>query len=108
MIAARKILQSQYMIVLPYIVSSKVEKLVGRKTVNKKEMTKLESSKYYPMVVKKYQNEKIIRQILSTIATIISSDFRIVDFKDLSLNGRLIETVPDMIIEEYLMYTLLI
>lgn len=108
MIAARKILQNQYMIVLPYVISSKVEKLVGRKTVNKKELMKLEASKYYPLVVQKYQNEKIIRQILSTIATIISSEFRIVDFHDLSINGRMIETLPEMIIEEYLMYTLLI
>lgn len=108
MIAARKILQDQYMVVLPYIVSSKIEKLVGRKTVNKKELAKLEASKYYPLVVQKYQNEKIIRQILSTIATIISSDFRIVDFNNPDINGRMIEAIPDMIIEEYLMYTLLI
>lgn len=108
MIAAKRILTSQYMIILPYIMTSRVEKLVGRKTVNKKEMMKLESSRYYPLVVQKYRNDKIIRQILSTIATIISSDFRIVDFNDLELNGRMIETVPDMIIEEYLMYTLLI
>lgn len=108
MISARKILLSQYMIILPYLMTAKVEKLVGRKTVNKKEMMKIESSRYYPLVVQKYRNEKIMRQILSTIATIISSDFRIVDFNNLELNGRMIETVPDMIIEEYLMYTLLI
>lgn len=108
MISAKKILQSQYMIILPYIVTARVDKLVGRKTVNKKEMTKLEASRYYPLVVQKYQNEKIVRQILSTIATIISSEFRIVDFHDLNLNGRKIEVIPDMIIEEYLMYTLLI
>lgn len=108
MISAKKILQNQYMIILPYIVTSRVEKLVGRKMVNKKEMIKLEASRYYPLVKQKYQNEKIIRQILSTIATIISSEFRIVDFHDLELNGKKIETVPDIIIEEYLMYTLLI
>ena len=108
MIAAKRILQSQYMIILPYVLCSKVVKLIGRKTVNKKEMLKLESSRYYPLVVQKYRNDKIMRQILSTIATIISSEFRIVDFDNLELNGKLIETVPDIIIEEYLMYTLLI
>lgn len=108
MIAAKKILKNQYMIILPYVLSAKVEKLVGRKTVNKKEMAKLEASRYYPMIVEKYQNEKIVRQILSTIATIISSDFRIVDYHDPNINGRMIETVPDIIIEEYLAYTLLI
>ena len=108
MISAKKILQNQYMILLPYIVTSRIDKLVGRKMINKKEKAKLEGSRYYPLVVQKYQNEKIIRQILSTIATIISSEFRIVDFNDLNLNGKKIETIPDIIIEEYLMYTLLI
>lgn len=108
MISAKKILQRQYMIILPYVVTSKIEKLVGRKMVNKKEMAKIEASRYYPLVQQKYQNEKIIIQILSTIATIISSEFRIVDFHDLELNGKKIEVVPDIIIEEYLMYTLLI
>ena len=45
MISAKKILQNQYMIILPYIVTSRVEKLVGRKMVNKKEMIKLEASR---------------------------------------------------------------
>lgn len=108
MIAAKKLLLDQYMVILPYVISAKVEKLVGRKTVNKKEMTKLESSKNYPYIINKYQNDKIIRQILSTIATIISSDFKIVDYQNQELNGKRIETIPDIVIEEYLLYTMLI
>lgn len=108
MITARRILQSQNMVILPYIISSKIEKLVGRKSVNKKEMMRIEASKYYPMVMDKYQNEKIIKQILSTIATIITSDFRIIDFHDPSIHGMQIVVSPEMIIEEYLAYTLLV
>lgn len=108
MIVAKNILQSQYMIILPYIISSKIEKLVGRKMINKREMAKMESSKLYPLVVQKYDNPKIIRNILSTMATIISSEFRIIDFNDPSIHGKKIDTVPDIIIEEFLMYALLI
>jgi hypothetical protein len=35
MLAARKILLQHNMVCLPYIVSGKVEKIVGRKSVNK-------------------------------------------------------------------------
>ena len=108
MIAARRMLQDNYMILLPYILSAKVEKYVSRKTVNKKEMIKVQASPYYIMVHKKYQNDKIFKNILSTIATIISSDFRIIDYKDKSLHGKMIEVIPDIIIEEVLAYTLLI
>jgi hypothetical protein len=96
------------MIVLPYIISGKVEKVVGRKSVNKKELVKLESSPYYDMIMKKYRNEKIVKNILSMIATIISSDFSIIDYYNHEIDGRHIDTVPDIIIEEVLMYTLLI
>lgn len=108
MLMAKKILQNQNMILLPYIVSGKADKIVGRKTVNKKEMMRIEASKYYPLVVQKYQNEKIIKQILSTIATLISSDFRIIDYHNPDIHGKKLEILPEIIIEEYLPYTLLI
>ena len=108
MIAAKKILLENRMILLPYIISGKVEKLIGRKTVNKKEMVKLESSDYYPQVFNKYRNEKIIKTILSMISTIISSDFTIIDYNIKEIDGKHIQTIPDIIIEEILMYTLLI
>lgn len=108
MIIARTMLQRQQMIVLPYILSGRTEKLVGRKTVNKKELIRIESSPYYLQVVEKYQNDKIMKQIFSTIATLISSDFRVVDFKDQSIHGMKLEVAPEIISDEYLLYTLLV
>lgn len=108
MLASRKILQTNQMIILPYILSGKVEKLIGRKSVNKKEMQKLQASSYYPAIMEKYHNEKIIKNILSMIATIISSDFTIIDYNNKSIDGKKIDTNPDVIIEEVLAYTLLI
>jgi hypothetical protein len=128
MIAAKRILQSQCLVMLPYVISSKVEKLISRKSVNRKDLVKIESSELFPQILQKYQepmidptvvgsdnalaytaeNSKIIKEILSMIATVLSSDFRIIDFHDPSINGKTIEIIPDIIIEEFLIYVMLI
>lgn len=108
MLVARKMLRDNMMVYLPYIVSAKVEKIVARKTLNKKELLKMQSSQYYPLVQQKYKNEKIQKQILGTIATIITSTFHIIDFHDKELHGKNINIESDIIIEEALLYILLI
>lgn len=108
MIAAKKILINNNLVMLPYIISGKIEKLVGRKSLNKKESTKLENSENYPAVIEKYKNDKIIKIILGYIASIISSDFRIVDIHNPNINGKLIDIIPDIIIEEMLLFVLLV
>ena len=108
MIAAKKILINNNLVMLPYIISGKIEKLVGRKSLNKKDSTKLENSENYPAVIDKYKNDKIIKIILGYIASIISSDFRIVDIHNPNINGKLIDVIPDIIIEEMLLFVLLV
>ena len=108
MSVARKMLKNNMMVYLPYIISSKVEKVVARKTLNKKELFKMQQSQYYHLVEEKYKNEKILKQVLSTIATIITSTFHIIDFYDRELNGQVIKIESDIIIEEALLYILLI
>lgn len=108
LIAARRILEASGMRMLPYIVSSKVIRIANRKNVNKKEFTKLESSPLWSMVKEKYKNEKIEKHILSIIATILSSDFQIIDPEDEELDGQLISVIPEIICEEILMYISLI
>ena len=56
----------------------------------------------------KYKNTKIENQILSMIASILSSEFEIIDFYDDELDGRLVETNVDLLLEEVLMYVSLI
>ena len=108
MMAAKTILLNNNMVMLPYIISGKIERNVGRKILNKKESMKLEKSENYPKVIEKYKNDKIVRIILGYIASIISSDFRIIDMNNPSINGKMIDVVPDIIIEEMLMYALLV
>lgn len=107
-IAAKKLLESNGLIIMPYILSSKVKRVITRKSVNKKELSKLQSSPFYPLVLDKYKNPKIENQILSMIAGILSSEFEIIDFYDDELDGKVIETNIDLLLEEVLMYILLI
>ena len=107
MLAAKKILSNNFMVIMPYIISGKVEKLVTRKTINKKEELKLKTSPYYPLIVETYRSERIIQQILSNIATVISSNFRIIDYQNPSIHGKMIDTIPDIVMEEMLAMTLM-
>lgn len=109
MIVAKRMLLNSGMIMLPYIISGKLEKIVGRKSVNKKEQVQVESSDNYKLVVDKYRNNKISKKrVLSTIATIISSDFSIIDYYNKDINGKKIDIIPDIVIEEVLLYILMI
>ena len=107
-IAAKKILEANNLIIMPYILSSKVKRVITRKNVNKKELLKIQSSQFYKLVQDKYKNPKIENQILSMIAGILSSEFEIIDFYDDELDGRQVETDVDLLLEEVLIYVLLI
>ena len=108
MLIGKKMLLQYNMSFLPYVLSAKVNKIVGRKTLNKKELTELQSFPEYQMVVDKYKNDKIIKQILSTIATIITSEFIIIDYDNKNIDGETLIIEPSMIMRECLAYSLLI
>ena len=107
-IAARKMLKDNAMSFLPYIISGKVNKIVSRKSLNKKEIDQMKASQYYKLVEDKYKNPKILSQILGTIATIITSNFSVIDYNDPEINGLPITVETRIIIEETLIYVLLI
>ena len=107
-IAARRILEVSGMVLLPYIISSKVVRLASRKSINKKELVKLEASPLWEQVKHKYRSEKIEKHILSLIAVILSSEFEIIDPEDLELDGQRISVVSEIVCEEILMYINLI
>lgn len=108
MLAAKRMLQSSKMAYLPYIISSKVNKIVSRKALNKKEQIEMEQSQFFPKIQEKYQNDKVESQILGTIATLITSNFSIIDFHNKELHGQQIQVESRFIIEEALLYILLI
>ena len=106
-IPAKKLLTAKKGVMLPYIISGKVEKLVSRKSVNKKEKAMVEASPSYPLILEKYKNEEIVNYILGIIATIISSDFSIVDMNP-EIDGKRLDTIAvAAIIEEVEMFILM-
>ena len=111
MIAAKRILQSANMVLLPYIFSAKVLKIVRRKNLNKKELTKLKLSSYYPALMEKYNSAKIEEMFSEIAATILSSEFQIIDFQNQEgLDGKIINTLelPEMVVEEVLLFISLV
>lgn len=108
LIAAKHMLLANNMIILPYIISSKVERLQIRKTINKKEATRRDESQAYKIICEAYHNDpKILAYIDSVTATILASDFRIIDFYNDEIDGKSIINIPDLIREEVLMYVIL-
>lgn len=107
-LAARRILEENGMFLLGSIVSSKVIRLATRKSVNKKEMTKLENSELYDAIRSKYKNEKIEKQILGIIAAMLSSDFEYIDFQNDDIDGKPIVVTSEIASEEVLMYVSMI
>jgi GTPase SAR1 family protein len=108
MIAARKILQANHLVIIPYIISSKVIRLNERKNLNKRELTKMESSPLYMNIRNKYRSDKLDKRIIQLIATVLSSEFQIISKEFPELHGQKIDLIPDMIVEEMLLYITLI
>lgn len=111
-ITSKKLLLGANLTILPHIISGKVERLVSRNTVNKREMVKLEQSENFRKLIKEYKNPNIIKLILSIIGTILCSEFSSINFQNRdpeSLpDGEKIPIIPDIILEEVVTYALLI
>ena len=107
-IAARRILEDAGMILLPHIISSKVVHLATRKSINKKDLTKLEMSDTYQQVIQKYRSEKIRKHVLGLIATTITSDFEAIEPEYPEINGKKIQIIPELVMEEIPQYINLI
>jgi len=111
MLAVKKMLLSNGQSLLPFIIGGKVERLVSRKTVNKKIMQRMMISENYPKVVAKYNNRKIQEDsIFKLISQILSSKFTNIDYRHPEYHGIPISTqfVPEKLCEEVLQYILMI
>lgn len=104
-LAARRILEENGMYLLAAIVSSKVIRLATRKSINKKELTKIENSETHEVIKNKYRNDKIEKVIIpSIIATVLASDFEYVDYNDSDIDGKRIIVTSEIASEEILMF----
>lgn len=110
LIAATRYLKANNMIVLPYIISSKMDRIQNKKSISKTERVRLEASPYFQEIKEKYQSEAIINQIFGTIATILASRFEMIDFENKDVDGHHLEKdrFAEIVCDEVLLYTLLI
>lgn len=108
-IAARRLLSSYKLFQLPYMIGGKINRIVTRKNINKRELQKIEQSKYYDLIHEKYNNKKIEQDvILGLLAQILSSEFQTIDYYHRENNGLPIHVVPDIVSEELCRFIMLI
>ena len=99
-IAAKRMLASKGMMLLPHIIGGRVNRLVSKRNINKKELQKIEASPYYSMIHENYYNEKTEQDVLCLIAQILSSEFQFIDYNMPQYTGNLIPIIPDVVSEE--------
>lgn len=99
-IAAKRILMANNLVIMPYIISSKIIKLQHKKSINKKELARLENVAAFQKVKKRYNSDKIEAYILEIMATIVASKFQFIDFNDKELDGQIHEFTADNIYDE--------
>lgn len=113
LIAAKRILLKNEMVMLPYILSSRVLRVASRKIINKKDNIRIENSLLYRQLQEKYKNPKIEERIKELIAVVVSSSYEIIDWDDVNkcpsdLDGITIPIVNDLVTEEMILFISLI
>lgn len=109
MIAGKRILSRSGMVILPYIISSKVLRTASRKLIPKRDMIRMENSDLYSQIKQKYNNEKIEQKIKEFIGIIISSSFEIIDWDEKTnaptrWDGEIVPMINDIINEELMLF----
>lgn len=106
-IIAKRMLLKARMVVFPYIISGKFE-VSKIKSINVKEKTRMEANRLYDQVKAKYRNSQVMDLVLELISKILASKFTIIDYENEAINGQPVPMINDLIIEEVLMYILMI
>ena len=104
-IAGKRMLLNSGMVLLPYIISSKVMRTATRKIIGKKDTIKYENSVLYQQLKEKYSNEKVLQKVWELIASVMSSSFEIIDYDmethgPTKFDGILVPMINDIISEE--------
>ena len=109
-ICAKRMLKDIGMVILPYIMSSKVVRTATRKIISKKDVSKYERSALYEDLKRKYNNnEKIIQKVWELIGTVASSTFQIIDYDTINhcpgeYDGFTVPMINDIVYEEMLFF----
>ena len=113
LIAAKRILTNSGLVILPYIISSKVVRVATRKTINKKETTKVTNGENWQQILAKYNNPKIEQRVLELIGKVNSSTFEIIEYDNENhcpseRDGIQVPLCSDLVDEELSFFVLMI
>lgn len=105
LIAGKRLLLSSGMLILPYIISSRVTRVAGRKNLGKKETERFENSKLINFIKQKYNNPKLEKAIMEILCKLVSSTFEIIDFNSdtgepTEYDGLTVPIINDLVDEE--------
>lgn len=108
-IAAKRILLGSNMVILPYIVSSKVLRIASRKIIPKNDQVSMQNTKLYKQLQDKYRDPKIIQKVWEFIGQVVSSQFEIIDYDDVNkrpteYDGRKVPIETPIVNEELLYF----
>ena len=104
-IAGKRMLLNSGMVLLPYVISSRVTRTPNRKSISKKDTIKYENGALYQQLKEKYNNEKVLQKVWELIAAVISSSFEIIDYDiehhcPTQYDGIMLPMINDIISEE--------
>ncbi len=105
-ICGKRMLQQAGMVMLPYVISSKVVRTATRKIIGKKDISKYEKSALYDQICQKYASEKIRAKVWELIGMVASSQFEIIDYDNgpTKYDGITLPMIQDIIYEEMMFF----
>lgn len=106
-IIAKRMLRKAGLLILPDIIAGRFD-VTKVKGINMKEKARMESSRLYEQVKKKYRSEDMMKLVLEMISKILASKFYIIDYDNEAINGKPIPMYNDILIDEILSYILMI
>ena len=107
-IILKKILPANNMVLLPYILTGKIEKAFNKTSLKKSEREKLRTAEQYIQLQNKYKGSKALNNIEALIAVVLTMKVYCIDYNDPKIHGQKIPIKPDIIVEELLRYILMI
>jgi len=106
LLAAKKISEQSKCRYLPYVFIGRITRYVRKTKLNKKEKDKMITSPDYRLIQQMYRTSKVLDQMESYAATILYSDFEMIDYKNPQNDGVMLPKFPELVVHEIQKYVL--
>jgi hypothetical protein len=108
-ICSKRLLKNSGMVLLPYIISSKVIRTATRKIISRRDTIRISNSDSYEQIKNMYNNPKIEQRINEFMGNIVSSTFEMIDYDTenhcpSALDGIIVPMYTDLANEELMLF----